>query len=40
MYKIGQKIGMVIALLLATIVALTLIYWIMFLFNAILGVLS
>ena len=40
MYKIGEKVGMVIALLLSTIVSLTLIYWIMLLFKALGGVLS
>ena len=40
MYKIGEKIGMLIALLLSTIVSLALIYWIMILFKTLGGVLS
>lgn len=39
MNKIGEKIGMLIALLLSTIVSLVLIYWIMVIFKALGGVL-
>lgn len=40
MNTFGEKVGMVIALLLSTIVSLTLIYWIILLFKALWRVLS